>query len=159
MEEMGHRSQGAKGLIAPCDVSWPCWLTAPLASIVKDGGFGKYVHHRELYPVDAPIVRPNRDTLYSFSNFDLDAGPVTITLPDARQRTRFSRDANHPIPDHSSPAGTSGCSMKPKCRSRRYEDVAVLFCDVANFTAYCDKHEPEDVVSRLDEVVAADDPK
>ena len=55
-------------------------------SIVKDGGFGKYVHHRELYPVDAPIVRPNRDTLYSFSIFDLDAGPVTITLPNAGQR-------------------------------------------------------------------------
>ena len=33
---------------------------------------------------------------------------------------------------------------------RRYENVAVLFCDVTNFTAYCDKHEPEDVVSRLD---------
>jgi adenylate cyclase len=33
---------------------------------------------------------------------------------------------------------------------RRYENVAVLFCDVINFTAYCDKHEPEDVVSRLD---------
>ena len=33
---------------------------------------------------------------------------------------------------------------------RRYENVAVLFCDVMNFTAYCDKHEPEDVVSRLD---------
>ena len=26
----------------------------------------------------------------------------------------------------------------------------MLFCDVINFTAYCDKHEPEDVVSRLD---------
>jgi class 3 adenylate cyclase len=33
---------------------------------------------------------------------------------------------------------------------RRYENVAVLFCDVTNFTAYCDNHEPEDVVSRLD---------
>ena len=33
---------------------------------------------------------------------------------------------------------------------RRYENVAVLFCDVINFTAYCEKHEPEDVVSRLD---------
>ena len=33
---------------------------------------------------------------------------------------------------------------------RRYENVAVLFCDVTNFTAYCDQHEPEDVVSRLD---------
>jgi class 3 adenylate cyclase len=26
----------------------------------------------------------------------------------------------------------------------------VLFCDVENFTSYCYKHEPEDVVSRLD---------
>ena len=33
---------------------------------------------------------------------------------------------------------------------RRYENVAVLFCDVTNFTGYCDKHEPEEVVSRLD---------
>jgi CheY-like chemotaxis protein len=33
---------------------------------------------------------------------------------------------------------------------RRYENVAVLFADVVNFTSYCDKHEPEDVVSRLD---------
>jgi adenylate cyclase len=33
---------------------------------------------------------------------------------------------------------------------RRYENVAVLFCDVTNFTAYCDKHEPEEVISRLD---------
>ncbi|HIJ61671.1 MAG TPA: response regulator [Rhodospirillaceae bacterium] len=33
---------------------------------------------------------------------------------------------------------------------RRHEKVAVLFCDVVNFTAYCEKHSPEDVVSRLD---------
>lgn len=33
---------------------------------------------------------------------------------------------------------------------RRYENVAVLFCDIANFTAYCDGHTPEDVVARLD---------
>lgn len=33
---------------------------------------------------------------------------------------------------------------------RRHENVAVLFCDVVNFTSYCDRHEPEDVVSRLD---------
>ena len=49
-------------------------------TIVKDGGFGKFVHHRDLYPIDAPIVRPNRDTLYSMSVFDFDAGPVTVTL-------------------------------------------------------------------------------
>ena len=31
-------------------------------------------------------MRPNRDTLYSFAVFDLDAGPVTITLPQAGKR-------------------------------------------------------------------------
>lgn len=38
-------------------------------------------------PIDKQeIVRMNRDTLYSFAIFDLDAAPVTITLPDAGQR-------------------------------------------------------------------------
>src|ERR1700745_2702202 len=54
--------------------------------MVKDGALGKFVHHRELSSIDNPIVRPNRDTLYSMSVFDLDAGPVTITLPDAGKR-------------------------------------------------------------------------
>ena len=38
---------------------------------------------------------------------------------------------------------------------RRYNDVAVLFCDVVNLTSYCDKHEPEEVVSRLDALFVA----
>ncbi|WP_312001145.1 DUF1254 domain-containing protein [Bradyrhizobium altum] len=54
---------------------------------VKNGGFGKFVHGRELAPpVKQGIVRPNRDTLYSFGVFDFDAGPVTITLPDGAPR-------------------------------------------------------------------------
>ena len=32
------------------------------------------------------IIRINRDTLYSAAVFDLDAGPVTVTLPDAGKR-------------------------------------------------------------------------
>jgi len=40
----------------------------------------------ELYLTDSPVVRPNRDTLYSGAVFDYDAGPVTITLPDAGNR-------------------------------------------------------------------------
>jgi hypothetical protein len=56
------------------------------ADMVKDGGFGKFVHHRELPPLDFPIIRPNRDTLYSVAIFDLAAGPVTVTLPDAGGR-------------------------------------------------------------------------
>jgi hypothetical protein len=32
------------------------------------------------------IIRPNRDTLYSVAVFDLDAGPVTVMLPEAGKR-------------------------------------------------------------------------
>jgi len=55
--------------------------------VVKIGGFGEFRHGHELAPaVQQGIVRPNRDTLYSFAVFDLDAGPVTITLPEAGKR-------------------------------------------------------------------------
>ena len=46
---------------------------------------GKFVHFRD-FPLEKTGVRPNRDTLYSQSVFDLDAGPVTITIPDAGDR-------------------------------------------------------------------------
>jgi hypothetical protein len=52
------------------------------AIALKGGGFGKFEHKRELSPIDAQnVIRQNRDTLYSAAVFDLDAGPVTITLP------------------------------------------------------------------------------
>jgi len=55
--------------------------------IAKGGGFGKFLHARELAAIDQHgIIRPNRDTLYSIAVFDLDAGPVTITLPDPGRR-------------------------------------------------------------------------
>jgi hypothetical protein len=56
-------------------------------NIVSNGGFGEYFHIRELTPIDHQLViRANRDTLYSAAVFDLDAGPVTVTVPDARGR-------------------------------------------------------------------------
>ncbi|MBB3314437.1 hypothetical protein FHT77_000279 [Rhizobium sp. BK181] len=56
-------------------------------NIVKDDGFAKFKHHRELSPIDHQLViRTNRDTLYSAAVFDLDAGPVTVTLPGAGKR-------------------------------------------------------------------------
>jgi adenylate cyclase len=36
-----------------------------------------------------------------------------------------------------------------------YLAIAVLFADVVDFTSYCDKHEPEDVVSRLDALLVS----
>jgi hypothetical protein len=54
---------------------------------VNQGGFGKFFHLGELVPANLRgVIRPNRDTLYSGAVFDLNAGPVTISLPDAGNR-------------------------------------------------------------------------
>lgn len=58
---------------------------------VKDSGgkTGSFNHHREPMAIDhQAVIRANRDTLYSSAVIDLDAGPVTITLPDAGKRFR-----------------------------------------------------------------------
>ncbi len=56
-------------------------------AISDAGGPGKFHHRREPMQIDKQaVIRANRDTLYSAAVFDLDAGPVTITLPDAGQR-------------------------------------------------------------------------
>ncbi|MBW9115912.1 DUF1254 domain-containing protein [Rhizobium cauense] len=53
----------------------------------KEGGLGKLFHRRDTFDVDhQAVVRGNRDTLYSSGVFDLDAGPVTITMPDSGNR-------------------------------------------------------------------------
>jgi hypothetical protein len=58
-----------------------------MAAQVKDGAFGRFKHTREPAPVDRQlIVRLNRDTIYSSGVFDLDAGPVTINLPESGER-------------------------------------------------------------------------
>jgi len=54
---------------------------------VKDGGLGQFTHNRTPTEIDKQnVIRMNRDTLYSAGVFDLDAGPVTITLPNAGKR-------------------------------------------------------------------------
>jgi hypothetical protein len=54
---------------------------------VGDAGVGVFGHLREPTPVDKQdVIRMNRDTLYSAAVFDLDASPVTVTLPDAGSR-------------------------------------------------------------------------
>jgi hypothetical protein len=65
-------------------------------SAVRDaGGAGKLFHHREPMQIDKQgVIRSNRDTLYSVVVIDLDAGPVTITLPDAGKRFRSMQVIN-----------------------------------------------------------------
>jgi hypothetical protein len=49
-------------------------------------GFGKIGHLREPVSIDnQPVVRVNRDTLFSFGIFDL-TSPVTITMPNSNGR-------------------------------------------------------------------------
>lgn len=56
-------------------------------AIVKKDGFGKFEFTRTPSLIEAQtVVRMNRDTLYGAAIFDLDTGPVTITLPDAGKR-------------------------------------------------------------------------
>jgi hypothetical protein len=56
-------------------------------SAKEAGGVGKLLHRRGVVDVQhQPVVRANRDTLYSSGVFDLDAGPLTVTMPDTGGR-------------------------------------------------------------------------
>jgi hypothetical protein len=56
-------------------------------SALKQGGFGKFYHYRDVMSIDnQTVVRANRDTLYSVGVFDIDAGSVTVTLPETGRR-------------------------------------------------------------------------
>ena len=54
---------------------------------VNEVGLAKFQHIRTPVDIDKQmVIRMNRDTLYSSAVFDLDAGPATITMPDAGKR-------------------------------------------------------------------------
>ena len=77
--------------------------------MVKGGALGKFTHSREPANIDnQTIIRMNRDTLYSQAVFDLDAGPVTITMPDAGKRfmSVMIVDQDHYVPAVYYGAGT-----------------------------------------------------
>jgi hypothetical protein len=56
-------------------------------SVKLAGGIGRFHHVRDIMPIDhQTVIRANRDTLYSSAVFDLQAAPVTVTLPDPGKR-------------------------------------------------------------------------
>ncbi|MGF6306279.1 hypothetical protein ABIB82_000301 [Bradyrhizobium sp. i1.8.4] len=71
--------------------------------ILKDSGaVGTFLHRREPARIDnQTVIRLNRDTLYSSAVFDLDAGAVTITLPDTGERFMSMQVINedHYVPE------------------------------------------------------------
>ena len=105
-----------------------------LGKMVATGSLGRFVHSREAVPIDAQnVVRMNRDTLYSSAVFDLDAGPVTITLPEADGRFMSMAVINE---DHYVPAVTYGAGSQTLTKESvgtRYVFVAVrTFFDPAD---------------------------
>jgi hypothetical protein len=103
------------------------------AGVVKNGGFGKFRHGRELAPpVQQGIVRPNRDTLYSFAIVDLDAGPVTITLPDAGKRFMGMQVVNQDEYTRATYYGAGSHTLTREMIGTRYAIAVVRF--LVNFS-------------------------
>jgi len=98
------------------------------AGAVKNGGFGKLEHRREISPPGHNgIIRPNRDTLYSFGVFDLEAGPVTIVVPDGAPRFMSLQIINE---DQFTPAvyyGAGTYTLSSETLGTRYVMAVVRF--------------------------------
>ena len=87
-----------------------------LAAVAKRGAFGKLVPERELRALEnQAVVRPNRDTLYSEGVFDLDAGPVTIAMPNAGKRFMSMQVVNQ---DNYTPAVYYGAGSRTLTRTQ-----------------------------------------
>jgi hypothetical protein len=98
------------------------------AGLVNSGGFGKFRHGRELVrPTQRGIIRPNRDTFYSLAVFDLDAGPVTITLPDGAKRFMAMQIVNEDQYTRAAYNGTGSYTLTRDMAGTRYAMVAVRF--------------------------------
>ncbi len=113
------------------------FLTAKTDAVDEENGFEvgavDYIHK----PFSGPLVLARVKTQLA----------LQAALAQAREAQSQADDLLHALlPKKAADEIRSIGTVIP----RRYENVAVLFCDVINFTAYCDKHEPEDVVSRLD---------
>jgi hypothetical protein len=94
--------------------------------VVKSGGFGKFHHSREPAPIDnQTVIRLNRDTLYSSAVFDLDAGPVTVTLPQSGKRFMSLQIIDEDQYTHGVYYGAGSHTLTRKAIGTRYVVVAV----------------------------------
>lgn len=112
------------------------------------GGIGRFHHRREIMPIEwQTMVRPNRDTLYSSAVFDLDAAPVTITLPDSGGRFMSMLVIDQ---DHFAPAVVHGGGRHVLTRAQiatRYVMAEVrTFVDPRSATDLQDAHRLQDAI-------------
>jgi hypothetical protein len=124
------------------------------AVALKEGGFGKFEHHREIASIDAQtIVRMNRDTLYSAVIIDLDAGPATVTLPDPGKRFMSMQVTDQD--QYTRPA-----VYAPARRTFTRKEVGTRYM-VAGVRTLIDPNDPEDIkrVHALQDALKIDQPK
>jgi len=108
------------------------------AGVVQNGGFEQFDHNRELAPLDKQtVIRLNRDTLYSAAVFDLDAGPVTITLPDPGERFMSMQVIDE---DHY----THGVFHEPGAQTFTREGIGTRYV-VTAIRTLVDPNDPDDV--------------
>lgn len=135
--ERWHRNPEGKVIVTP-DNFIRAESDMYMAGQVNDGAFGQFKHTREVAPVDRQlIVRLNRDTIYSSGVFDLDAGPVTITLPDPGERFLSALVINE---DHYNPFVFYGGGTHTLTR----ENVGTRYVMVA-VRILADPDDPEDM--------------
>lgn len=109
-----------------------------IASMAKEGGLGKLYHRRAPASIDhQTVIRLNRDTLYSSGVFDLDAGPVSITLPDPGKRFMSLQIVNQ---DHYTPNVFYGAGTHTLTR----ENVGTRYVFTAIRTLV-DPNNPDDI--------------
>ncbi|QYY29889.1 MULTISPECIES: DUF1254 domain-containing protein [Cupriavidus] len=97
-----------------------------IARVAKQDGVGNLMHRREPASIDQQtVIRLNRDTLYSSGVFDLDAGPVTITMPESGKRFMSLQviSEDHYVPNVFYGAGTH--SLTRENVGTRYVVVAI----------------------------------
>jgi len=95
-------------------------------NIIKRGSLGKFHHDREPADIDnQSVIRLNRDTVYSSAVFDLEAGPVTILLPDAGKRFRSMQVINEDQYTQSVDYDAGSYSLTREKIGTRYVAVAI----------------------------------
>lgn len=123
------------------------------ATVKGFDAFGKFGHNRQPTPIDKQtVIRMNRDTLYSAAVFDLDAGPVSITLPDAGKRFLSMQVISQ---DHYTPMVVYGGGKHTLTREKvgtRYVITAVRIL--------ADPNDPKDIaeVVKLQDAIKVEQP-
>lgn len=116
--------------------------------LAQQGGLGRFIHSREMTNIDAQdVVRMNRDTIYSSAVFDLEAGPIMITLPHSSTRFMSMQVINQ---DHFTRgvfyAPTGYTCTKAKAGTRYIYVIVRTLADPRNDTDMATAHGLQDAI-------------